>query len=290
MKILILGIMGMLGYQVYIKFKKSKIFSSVRGTIRQSKESIKKYYFFDVNDIYDNIDFDSDGFERLYNIINEYKPDVVINCIVIKKSDNKKEFLLINSFLPHFIARIISKKSKLIQISTDGIFSGNKGDYSETDKPDPIGIYAESKLFGEVAYGNNLTIRASIFGHEISDKKSGLVEWFLNNTNREVKGFSNYYFSGISTNFLSKILIDLIKLNVSGIINICSDKISKYEFLTVLNDIYSYKKDIVKSYNEKTDRSLNPTKMIERLKINPPNIKDMISKMKEELYECKRFM
>lgn len=282
MKILILGLTGMLGYRIYIKFKKSKLFSSVKGTIRENRDVLKRYSFFDINDIYDNIDFNFNGFERLYDVINEYKPNIVINCIVIKKDSSKERFLLVNSFLPHFIARIIPKESKLIQISTDGVFSGKKGNYSETDEPDPVDIYTKSKLFGEVIYGDNVTIRTSLFGHELFRKKSGLVEWFLNE-NQQVKGFSNYYFSGISTNYLSDILIDLIKLNLSGLINICSNKISKYEFLKILNDVYSCKKDIIKFDNKIIDRSLNPSKMIKELNIKPLDTKVMINQMKEEV-------
>ena len=281
MKILILGLTGMLGHRVYIKFKESKLFSDIRGTIREDKKILERYSFFNLEEVYDKIDFELNGFEQLYNIINEYKPDIVVNCIVIKKDAPKEKFLIINSSLPHFIAKIIPKGSRLIQLSTDGVFSGKKGNYSETDVTDSNDIYAKSKFFGEIIYGDNLTIRTSIFGHELFDKKLGIVEWFLNEKKR-ANGFSNYFFSGVSTNWLSDTLIILIRSKFSGLVNICSNKISKYQFLKILNEVYSCQKEIINFNNEPVDRSLNPRKMVTELNIEIPDMKSMIEQMKNE--------
>ena len=284
MKALILGVTGMLGHQVYLKFKELEKFSDVKGTMREKKELLKRYKFFVLEDIYDNIDLYTKGFERIKNIIlNEYEPDVVVNCIGIKLNNETKErYALINSFLPHYVAKLLnSYNGKLIQISTDGVFNGSKGNYSENDVPDTNDIYGLSKLFGEIESQNHLTIRTSIFGHELFDKKTGLLEWFIS-SNDHIYGYKNVYFSGISTNFLSEAIIKVITLEVKGIINIGSKrKISKYDLLFLINKEYKLNKTIIPfEVDPQVDRSLDITKML-NLDIPTLNYGRMIRNMKE---------
>lgn len=282
-KALILGVTGMLGHQVYLKFKESKKFSAVKGVAKEKKELLKSYKFYVPGDIYNNIDFLQDGFEILKDIILDYKPEIVVNCVVTKSEKEAKEkIFLINSFLPHFVGRLLDLyNGKLIQISTDGVFNGSKGNYSENDIPDAKDIYGKSKFFGEVGYSNHLTIRTSIFGHEIFGKK-GLLEWFIS-IKKPVYGYKNYYFSGITTNFLAELIIKTIDLDVKGIINIGSkNKISKYNLLNIINKEYNLNKKIIPSkVNKKIDRSLNVNRMIS-LGIHPSDHRTIIRNMRDE--------
>lgn len=284
MKALILGVSGVLGHQVYLKFKESEKFSSVKGTIKEEKERLKSYKFFIPDDIYDKIDFDTKGFEMIKDIILDYKPDIVVNCIVIKSNNEKQErCFLINSFLPHYLAQLLnSYKGRLIQISTDGIFTGTKGNYSESDPSDTKDIYGQSKFFGEVGYRKHLTIRTSIFGHELFGKKTGLLEWFIS-VKKPVYGYKNIYFSGISTNLLAEIIIKTIELKARGVINIGSKKkISKYNLLLLINKEYKLNKKILPlEIIPKVDRSLNVTKMLES-GISPLGHREMIRNMRKE--------
>ena len=286
MKTLILGVTGMLGHQIYLKFKESGKFSSVKGTIKEKKELLKNYKFFNLADIYDNIDFSKNGFQLIKDIILKYKPDVVVNCVVIKPNNETREkYFLINSFLSHYLAKLLNlSKGRLIQISTDGVFKGNKGNYSESDVSNADDLYGQSKFFGEVYYDNHLTIRTSVFGHELFGKGE-LVEWFIS-APKSVKGYENVYFSGVSTNSLSEIIIKLIKFKASGIINIGSKKkISKYDLLCLIDREYGLKKKITpKKVKQKVDRSLNVNKMI-KFDIYPPSYTKMVKKMREEYLE-----
>ena len=284
MKALILGVTGMLGHQVYFKFKTSGEFSAVKGTMKGGKELLKKYKFFILDDIYDNIDLYADGFGLMKNIILEYKPDVVVNCIGIKLNNKVDErHILINSYLPHHVAKLLDLyKGKLIQISTDGVFSGNRGNYSENDIPDADDIYGQSKFLGEIEHQNHITIRTSIFGHELFGKKTGLLEWFIS-SNEPTYGYENVFFSGISTNLLSEIIIKIINLEeVEGILNIGSkEKISKYDLLAMINKRYGLNKKIIPiKVDHQADRSLDVTKML-NLGIFPSNYEEMIRDMKE---------
>ena len=293
MKTLILGASGMLGHQIYLKFKESKKFSSVKGVIREKKEFLKNYKFFNSADIYDKVDFLKDGFQLIEKIILKYKPDVVVNCVVIKPDIgakvNEKECFLINSFLPHFLARLLDLyKGKLIQISTDGVFRGIGGNYSEEDTPDADDLYGRSKFFGEVGYGNHLTIRTSIFGHEIAKRKTGLLEWLLSSPQKSLTGYTNSYFSGIPTNILAETIIKLIFLKTKDILNVgASKKISKYELISIINKEYGLGKKIIpKKLSQGIDRGLNVAKIL-KLKISLPNYSKMVREMREDFSRLK---
>jgi dTDP-4-dehydrorhamnose reductase len=287
MKALILGATGMLGHQVYLKFKKSGNFSAVRAAVLEKRESLKDCKFFSQKDIYGGVDFFKDGFDIVKEIIFKDKPDVIVNCIVLKPGNMPREkFLLLNSFLPHYLARLANLYGgKLVQISTDGVFSGKRGLYSENDIADAKDDYGASKFFGETDYKNNLTIRTSIFGHDLFGKK-GLLEWFMRDKNPA--GFKNVYFSGVTTNFLAESILKILEKKASGLVNIASkEKISKLDLLRLINKEYGLKKEIIPARAKiKTDRSLNVKKMIS-LGVAPRGHLEMIKEMKKEYLKNK---
>ena len=148
-------------------------------------------------------------------------------------------------------------KSRLILFSSDCVFSGEKGFYSEKDNPDPTDIYGKSKLLGELDNENIITIRKSVIGHEL-DSKKGLLEWFLNQEG-SVEGYKEAIFSGLTVLELARIIDMYILPNkdIKGIIHLSGDPISKYDLLKIIAN--QYKKIINIEPNEeiKTDRSLN---------------------------------
>ena len=196
-------------------------------------------------------------------LLKELKPDYIINCIgVVKQSSfakNHLESIAINSLLPHQLEEIGNRNnSKLIHISTDCVFDGDKGNYSEVDLSNATDLYGKSKYLGEVDYGSGLTIRTSIIGHEITSDTHGLVEWFLAQ-NEDVRGFTKAIFSGLTTLELTNVILDvIIPANLSpGLYQVGSEPINKFELLNLVAKVYQRKIEIIPFDDFQIDRSLN---------------------------------
>ena len=252
MNILVLGATGLIGSAIYGHLKKKH---NLFGTFNDKKK-IKKIKYKKDKLFY----FDALNKQNLINIINKTNPEIVINCIGVTKhikGISKKKFLIINSVFPHFAKEISNNKSaKFIQISTDCIFNGKKGNYNEQSKPNASDIYGISKALGEINDKNNLTIRTSTIGHELFTCY-GLLEWFLNQKS-SCNGYSKAIFNGFPSSYFAKIIEKiLLKKKISGILHVSGVKINKYTLLKKIKRIY--KKDIVIKKNTaiKIDRSLN---------------------------------
>jgi dTDP-4-dehydrorhamnose reductase len=264
MKILILGASGMIGSNIYKFFflkKKFKIYGTyyTKSLYNYKKKNIKNnLIFFDVY------------ISNLELLINKINPNVIINCIgitkkIINKFSVKKVFDVNSSFVHKLKKRCDKNNIKLIQISTDCVFDGKKGNYLEYSKPNATDVYGISKLKSEFISRKHLLIRTSTIGHEIRTKY-GLLEWFLKKKTR-CYGFCNAFFSGITCLKLAEILFLIIKnLNkFNGIFHISGPKISKYELLLKIRKIYKKKISILKDYSLIIDRSLNNSKMISKI-------------------------
>ncbi len=277
MKILILGSNGMLGSTLY-KYLKYKKNIHVLGTSRESKRIRGQ----DKNII---LKFDVNFLKSLEKKIRTISPDIIINCIGIVKSEvikHKSTYVYkINSKLPKFL-NYISKKNnfKLIHISTDCVFSGLKKNYSEKHKPDPKDLYGKSKLNGEFSSRKNLVIRTSIIGHEINNKR-GLLEWFPKQK-KDVYGYKNAYFSGLTTYEISKIIYNKILFNkkIFGLYHISGNKISKYKLLQKIKKIYKLKLNLIKENYFIIDRSLDCSKFLKRTGYKKVNWNKMIKENK----------
>ena len=282
MKILIFGVTGMLGSCVYKYFSNLKEFQ-VTGVLR----NISKKSFFNENRNSRIVKFENyNEYSKLEDFIKNIKPDYVINCLgVIKQKINKTKpetTLFINSYLPHLIDQLSSKHNfKLIHFSTDCVFDGNDGLYKENDIPLPQDFYGISKLLGELKTKNTLTIRTSIIGHELESTYS-LVNWFLSSKN-SVKGFTNAIYSGFPSVELARIIHKFIIPNksISGIYNLSSNPISKYELLKIISKQYKHEIDIVKDNKIVIDRSLDATRFNMRTKYVCPSWPKLI----EDMYE-----
>ncbi len=260
MRLLILGSTGLLGNTItkYF-FEKSSFqtFAAVRD-IAKLKFFKKKYHrnFLVIENILD--------YEEIERKIKIIKPDILINCLgvtnkeLLTNSDQIENFITINSLFPYRIQRICADLgARLIHFSTDCIFSGNKGFYSEKDIPDPYDLYGRSKLLGELDFENTLTIRKSVIGHELSTKK-GLLEWFLDQESF-VQGYKNAIFSGITVLELAKLINKYIipREDLKGILNISANPISKFDLLNIIADVYNKKIEIIPNESIKINRSLN---------------------------------
>lgn len=259
-KVLILGATGMIGHQIFLKLKDQS--HNVLGISTHSEQDLEKYSFFNKDNIIPKINFLKEGIDEFKKIIQNFNPEIIINAsgIVKQKTVDPSEIIFINSYIPHKLYQIANeydKNIKWIQISTDCVFDGKRGDYSEESVPNSQNLYGQSKILGEVKCKNVTIIRTSVYGHELFNKITGVLEWFLNEK-EEVKGYTEAFFSGISTNKLGEVIGQMIKekrVN-SGLIHIHSKKISKYDLLLLFNKTYKCNKKITPTDQPKIDRTL----------------------------------
>lgn len=227
-------------------------------------------------------------------LIEKIKPAAVINCVgVIKQRSEAAEVLTaapINTVLPHQLqAACLAVGAKFIHFSTDCVFSGAKGNYMEDAWPDAVDVYGLSKFLGEVIGDGALTLRTSIIGHELSSARS-LLDWFLSQDS-QVKGFTNAYFSGLPTNEVARVTLDIIRCHpdLTGLYHLASEKISKYELLKLVNKVYKKNLDIVPDAKLKIDRSLNADRLLAAIGYEPRSWGELIAEMKVFKDECDRY-
>lgn len=273
----------MLGHKlVQVLREKFEVFATVRGNF----EEYEKYGFFEKSNLYENVLVEN--IEEISKIVETLKPDYLINCIGIIKqlpsAKNSVKTIKINALLPHQLAEICDLyNSKLITISTDCVFSGEKGFYGEEDVSDARDLYGKSKHLGEVTEGRHLTLRTSIIGRELGSAHS-LIEWFLSNRGKKIKGFANAIYTGFPTNVFADIIADLIlnHKNLSGLYHVSSEPISKYELLILAKKHFQIEIEIEKDLKFKIDRSLDSTKFRQITGFQPESWEEMIEKMAKD--------
>jgi dTDP-4-dehydrorhamnose reductase len=279
MKILILGINGMLGHKLGLQLNKG---FKVYGTIRDNK----LIYSFITKNIFTNIEVSK--FRGFKSIIKKIHPDIVINCIglIKQRKDGSSPLLniLVNSLFPHQLSELCSKeKIRLVHFSTDCVFSGKGSMYSENDIPDGTDLYSRSKLLGEISTHDSITIRTSLIGRELNSH-CGLLEWFLLNKNKKVKGFKKAIFSGFTSlemaNIIEKIIIKRPDLN--GIWHIASKPISKYDLLRKINKRMNLNVELEMDEKLQCNRSLNGSAFNRETGYKPPSWDKMINQLVED--------
>jgi len=280
MRILIFGAGGMLGHKLVQVLSST---NDVHGTFRDgvvehpSLDSIPKDNFV--------IGVAAEDEVSVRRAIETTSPDVVINAIgIIKQLPDSKNVittLTINSIFPHRLAQLADEFGfRLITISTDCVFAGDRGNYSEDDIPDAVDLYGKSKNLGEVTSGNCLTLRTSIIGHELGSAHS-LVDWFLSNSGGKVKGYANAIYSGFPTVVFASIINNLIHAHpaLSGLYHVSSDAISKYDLLALINEAYGAGITIERDDDFRIDRSLDSTRFRNETGFEPQDWKSMIDAM-----------
>ncbi|MEO7658749.1 MAG: SDR family oxidoreductase, partial [Pyrinomonadaceae bacterium] len=247
--------------------------------------AVKSFDIFDEQTIISNIDVTNQA--DLRRAIQTVRPAVVINAVgVIKQNPRYNDVvqtLLINSIFPHQLAELSAEFGfRLISISTDCVFDGTKGNYSEDDTPTPRDLYGMSKLLGEVIGDNFLTIRTSIIGRELSTKNS-IVEWFLSHSGGTVKGYTHAIYTGFVSDVFADIIAKLISdhPDLSGIYHISSEPISKFSLLQLLNEFYDAGVKIVPSSDVVIDRSLDSSKFKSETGFEPLSWPEMIKRVSE---------
>ena len=259
MKVCVLGSGGLLGHMLIRVLSESH---DVYGTTREKASNSSPLARFLSSDKWiDEVDARNLG--SVKSIFEKNQFDIAINCIglIKQRGDQVDDRLMmsINAEFPHQLAESANQNgTRVIQISTDCVFSGDKGNYVETDTPDPVDVYGRSKLLGELNDSTNLTLRTSHIGRELSIKKS-LVEWLLSQRNGQVSGFSGAIYSGLTTTELAKIIANLLPSasRLTGMFHVSSEAISKLEIINQLNELLELKVKVVEDKTVQINRSLN---------------------------------
>lgn len=284
-KVLILGATGLIGSGLFISLS-AKLGLEVLGTIRSQKAS-KLFPQQLRKNLFSGIEVTNNS--SILKLISRISPNVVINCIGLTKHlANGNDPLIaipLNSYLPHYLAAHCKQLGiRFIHISSDCVFSGDKGNYVESDTPDATDIYGKSKSLGEVDDGSAITLRTSTIGHELTTSY-GLLNWFLSQ-NHECSGFEKALFSGIPTVELARIISDYVILapHLTGLYHIAGQSISKFDLLKLIAKEYGKKIHITPEQRFAINRSLNGEKFAKATGYTPLSWPKLI-KMMHQSYQ-----
>jgi len=278
MRVLILGAGGQLGHMLVRILKEDfEVFATTRSP-KSAEQPLTKF----IAEKMWISDLEVTNLAEMQKVITELGPEVVINCVGIVKQRNEmdadSESYRVNAVLPHEVNELVAASGgRFIHFSTDCVFSGRDGNYSESDTPDPIDDYGSSKLEGEVTNSNALTIRTSHIGPELVTHQ-GLYDWVVRSRGKSVNGFTNAIFSGFTTLALSKIVNQIITSHQSlqGLFHVASEPISKYELICQLNLALNLGIDVIPDGSFHCDRSLDGSRFMDKTDIRIPSWPEMI--------------
>ena len=282
-KVLILGGSGMLGHKLW------QVFSSrfeTYVTLHRDFKAYERYKLFDSARSVEHVS--AEKFESIVRAIDAVRPEVMINCIgIVKQAEAAKNpvtSIEINALFPHRLARLCQVRGmRLIHISTDCVFSGRKGNYSENDLSDAEDLYGRTKFLGEVSYEDCLTLRTSMIGREL-ETSHGLIEWFLSQEGKTVGGYTRAIFSGFTTNALAEIIARIVveQPEMHGVWHVASDPVSKFDLLSLVKQVYRLNIKIEPDEAVVCDRSLNADRFRQATGFVPPTWYDMIEQMYQD--------
>ncbi len=280
-KVLILGGTGMLGHTLFAylsTLEECDVYATARTV-----EGISPWF---PENLAQKVrtGVDADNFDTVVRALASIRPDIVINCIGLIKqvpmASDPLTAITVNSLLPHRISLICrTAGARLIHLSTDCVFNGEKGKYTEMDPSRAEDLYGRTKFLGEVTYPHCITIRTSIIGHELKGF-NGLIEWFFLQE-KSIKGFRKAIFSGFPTIELAYIIGKFIIPNdkLKGVYHVSSQPISKYELLNLVAERY-HKEIQIEPYDDfEIDRSLDSTLFQRETQYSPPSWPELVDKM-----------
>ncbi len=286
MKILIFGASGMIGHRIWLESQNIKE-AHVFGVIRKPKSHFEKFNIYNEN-IIDEIDVSH--WEKVEEILNKINPDVIVNAIGITiRKPEMNDFATgidINSFFPKRLLKWgQAHATRVIHLSTDCVFDGSSGKYTETSQPTAKDNYGKTKFLGEIDGENALTLRFSCIGREL-DSHTELLEWFLAQEGKEIKGFGKVIYSGVTTHIVAREVARVISNfpALSGIFQLSSTPISKYDLLCLIQKVYGTHVKITRSDDYIADKSLVCEKYVKATGYKPQNWDEMIN----ELHSDKR--
>lgn len=285
-KILVLGATGLLGNMVFRVLAEGGV--DVRGTAR-SRDAARFFTHELVGRLVSAGNLEDP--HQLASVLDTVAPDVVVNCVAVGRPAPKDPMrsIAIYATLPQRLAHLCRLRgTRLVQISSDGVFDGRRGNYRECDVPDADDVYGVAKLLGEVTGAGAVTLRTSIIGPELSGG-SGLLQWFLSQQGN-CRCYTHAIFSGLTTLELSKVIRDVLlpRSDVQGLYHVASKPISKYELLRLVAERYRKQLTLVPDDTVRIDRSLSAERLERTTGYVPPSWPEMIDGMRDYAFGLAR--
>ena len=261
------------------------------GTVCTTREDVRKPPFDRVellqgDDVIRGVDVMD--FDRLNGTLKELRPDFIVNCVGIVKQRQEAQMAIpsitINSLLPHKLAAFAGAwGGRVIHPSTDCVFDGKRGGYTEADDSSAEDLYGKSKFLGELRCDNGLTLRTSIIGRELVEHRS-LLDWFLIQQDKTVRGFRRVIYSGVTTNQLAEVVTMIIQKSpgLHGLFQVVSEPISKHDLLCLIRDAYKLEVNITPEDREVSDRSMKGDKFREATGYVSPPWPELVRRLAED--------
>jgi dTDP-4-dehydrorhamnose reductase len=280
MRVLVLGAAGMLGHKICQRLRgRFEVVGTVRGGL--AAKAVPRPL--DGVDLVSGVD--AGCIETVARTLDGVRPDVAINAIGTVKqrpeSTDPVMAITVNALFPHHLARLCAARgTRVVHFSTDCVFSGSRGGYREDDVADATDLYGRTKLLGELAGPGCLTLRTSIIGRELGGAQ-GLVEWFLTQRGRRVRGYARARFSGLTTQVLADLVGDLIdrEPDLDGLWHVAGEPISKLDLLRIVDRIYGTGVTIEREEEPVLDRTLDSSRFRARTGFRPPDWEAMVAGM-----------
>ena len=284
MRILILGGDGMLGHRLLMHLQDRH---ETKVTLRRELAAYERYGLFTLENSYWSVE--AKDTERLLEVMGDFRPEAVVNAVgIVKQRGAAKEAipsLEINALLPHRLAVLCrAVGARLVHLSTDCVFSGRKGNYTEGDVADAEDLYGRTKLLGEVTDAGCITLRTSIIGLELS-RRTGLIEWFLAQRG-EIRGFIKAIYTGLTTAEMSRVIERVLveHPHLSGVWQVASEPINKYDLLVRFSEVLGrYDVHIVPDDTVSIDRSLLPVAFEKATGYSAPGWNEMLKELGAEV-------
>jgi dTDP-4-dehydrorhamnose reductase len=279
MRVLVVGATGTLGHRLCLEWaERFECFATVRASVAEPVAQLLAPVA-----LIEGVSAEQP--ETLRSALEQARPDVVVNCVgAVKQAEAGQQAMpaiRINSLFPHELAAACGEVSaRMVHVSTDCVFSGERGNYNEDDVPDATDIYGRSKLLGEVSGEGLLTLRTSLIGRELTGAL-GLLEWLISNRGGSVRGFSRAIFSGFTTQALAAELAFLIETHpeLDGIWHLAAEPIDKLNLLTKLNDALNLEIEIVPDSDVAIDRSLDSSRLCRATGRQPRRWDEMVDEL-----------
>jgi dTDP-4-dehydrorhamnose reductase len=281
MRVVILGVSGLIGHQLFRVLSEG---FETYGILHKKKGFYGNIPLLSGKNVIDNIDVND--FKSLKEVLTEINPGLILNCIgiTLRKNEinNLADAIRTNALFPHLLAQWAGNNGKrVIHFSTDCVFNGKTGNYNEDSLTTAENTYGRTKALGEIRYENSLTIRSSFIGQELFGRTE-LLEWFLAQKGKQIKGFRNTFYSGVSTIFMAMTMKDIISHypGLSGLYNLAPEKpISKYDLLCLARDAYKIDVDIVPEDQHVHFPTLDASKLRKAINLNVPSWKIMMEEL-----------
>ena len=279
MRVVILGATGMLGHKMW-QFLRDR-YPETYATIRSRDAIPQGCDLFDDRRLIDDVD--ATDLARLTAVLERLRPQVLINCVAVttrrKASEGAIPSITLNALLPHQLARWgAAHKARVIHFSTDCVFSGKTGGYTEASLTDAEDLYGRTKALGEIAGAGQLTLRTSFIGRELANRTE-LLEWFLAQRGKRIRGFRQAYYTGVSNVYMARLVGDIIERHpgLSGLYNLASEVITKFELLKLARDAFKIDVAIDPDDNFVCRRDLDGRRLQRTLGIPAPSWMEMMT-------------